>query len=224
MNYVPAHYFVQDRDKAAQGQETVLGWHHVPILAKVTVNANSGLTYFDGRLSDAQTAFANATEVAPVLAKLEGKTTREQATLILQAICDKIGYAQSGGNRPSPISDLGAMWSDGRVYSGVCADYEDAMEDWFNAAGIPYFSVASASHIWGEIYLVEEDKWVAVDATWADGDEQYNSSGYFEKYAITDPATHYQEVAGKAYQADGDMEIVAREIMELGMKLRNKAD
>lgn len=219
MNYVPAHYFLQDRDKSAYGLDTVMGWTHAPRFVDVTANASSGLTYFDARLYDSQRAFANASEVAPVLAKLEGKTTREQAVLILHAICDKFGYAQAGSNRPSPISDLGTMWSDGKVYSGVCADYENAMRYWFNLVGIPYFIEISDSHQWGEIYLVEEDKWVAVDATWAD---EGTKGGNFEKYAISDPAVHYQDVTKEPYPEDNDAAIVSREIMELGMKLRNK--
>lgn len=217
-SYIPAHYFVQDRDKAVQGQETVLSWAHSPNVAnsidRVTANSNTGLTYFDARLFGVYVDMAKAPEVASVLGNLDRKTTREQATLILHAICDKFQY---GGNGPGVIADLGIMWSDGQTYSTVCSGYEAAMRDWFNLAGIPYFMMASDSHQWGEIYLVEEDKWVAVDATWAD---EGTKGGDFEKYAITDPAAHYQEVTGSPYTPDSDSNIVDREIMELGMRLR----
>lgn len=159
-------------------------------------------------------------EVAAVFDEMEGKTTREKVLLIVRAICDKYQYGGDGPWTPIGSDCYNIMWSDDRVYSGVCAQFMRAVMHWCNIAGIPCFFMGSDTHDWNEVYLVEENKWVAVDATWAD---ESTAGGNFDKYAITNPAEHYQEVAKEPYPKDNDAAIVAREIMELGMKLRNKA-
>lgn len=226
--YVPAHYL----NEVGRGAER---WGGSPIpsytdtaprlrmIQGLGTNPPS-IGYYDGRFTEEQVQLAQVPAVAEILAKLPGKSSREQVKIIVRAVCDKVEYAYNVDDEPrADYFSYGIdMWRDDRIYYGVCSHYERITRDLCDLAGIPCFETGGGEHAWNEVYLADEDMWVAVDSTWADG----NWNGYFEKYAITDPIEHRSEVYGYSPEdiVEGDYIIVKREIIELGIKLRNQVD
>ena len=95
--------------------------------------------------------------IDPILARLnDGMSDYEKAEIMVQAIVDRFDY-NAGGD---------FEWPDPVGSSGACGPFGHAVNDIFNAAGIPCIWTSSTTHAWNYAYL--DGSWWVVDASAAD--------------------------------------------------------
>lgn len=102
--------------------------------------------------------------IDPILATLDDSMSdREKAEVLVQAICDRFTYSTTGN----------FSWPDPVGTAGPCGPYAHAVNDIFNAAGLPCVFTTGDNHAWSYAYL--DGQWYTVDASAADvgGDEAY---------------------------------------------------
>lgn len=128
-------------------------------------------------------------DTAHILAKLDDfSSDREKIRYLGQQVCARMDYARKGMTLPGGIAALNdgsfwAGWPTDDVACGVCEHYVRAFERICVAAGYDYIRLRNATHSWDVVYLRDENKWVVVDCTFADGDGIYGTStGNYDKY------------------------------------------
>ena len=98
-----------------------------------------------------------AAVIDPILATLnDNMSDREKAEVLVQAICDRFDY----------VVDTSFNWPDPVGSTGDCGPFAHAVNDIFNAAGIPCIWTSDATHAWNYAYL--DGQWYLVDASAAD--------------------------------------------------------
>lgn len=119
-------------------------------------------------------------DTAHILAKLDDfSSDREKIRYLGQQVCARMDYAQKGMTLPDGIAALNdgsfwAGWPTDDVACGVCEHYVRAFERICVAAGYDYIRLGNGTHSWDVVYLCDENKWVVVDCTWADGYDYNN--------------------------------------------------
>ena len=98
-----------------------------------------------------------AAVIDPILATLDDSMSdREKAGIMISAICNRFVYKAGDTFRwPDPVGS-----------TGDCENYMHAVNDIFNAAGIPVFTAMGQGHAWNYAYL--DGQWYVIDATNAD--------------------------------------------------------
>lgn len=95
--------------------------------------------------------------IDPILATLDDNMSdREKAEVLVQAIIDRFDYKV----------DTSFNWPDPQGSTGDCSPFAHAVNDIFNAAGLPCIWTSDATHAWNYAYL--DGQWYLVDASAAD--------------------------------------------------------
>lgn len=128
-----------------------------------------------------------AAVIDPILATLnDNMSDREKAEVLVQAICDRFDYEVNKTFRwPDPVGS-----------TGDCENYMHAVNDIFNAAGLPVFTAMGHNHAWNYAYL--DGQWYVVDGTgvetgldnWAHMDED----DYFAYWGWNDPFSETHDI------------------------------
>ena len=133
-------------------------------------------------------ALAYAAVIDPILDTLnDSMSDKEKAEVLTQAIADRFNYD----------ADSSFYWTSPAGTKGDCGSYMHAVNDIFNAAGIPVFTALGHNHGWNYAYL--DGQWYVVDATgvevgrtnWAHvpEDEFFAEWGWNNPYSKTDKTT-----------------------------------
>lgn len=95
-----------------------------------------------------------AAVIDPILDTLnDSMSDKEKAEVMVKAICDRFVYKAGDTFRwPDPVGS-----------TGDCENYMHAVNDIFNAAGIPVFTAMGHNHGWNYAYL--DGSWYVIDAT-----------------------------------------------------------
>lgn len=148
----------------------------------------------------------------------EFETDRERVTYLAHAVCDKLVYSGSPEywalknagveitSKASVELNGSTIWEDrDAVYSGVCMAYNDVFSALAAAANIPttvyYCEVdgTAAMHCRTDVYLADEQTWVAVDCTWADGPLCYQTgTEYDDQWICFEAGLEYNNVGHAA--------------------------
>ena len=150
----------------------------------------------------------------------DSMTTREKVAILAKAVADKFEYdlnGNTGGTTTTmPNGSSEYIWNTTGTLRAECTGYQTAFRQLCQSADIPCIRMFSNNaggstgyHEWNEVYLVEEDKWVVVDVTFAD-------TGMSTSYICMEP-TQYELWGNRTYS---DNLIVVKEILRLGYKLR----
>ncbi|KPU44240.1 transglutaminase-like superfamily protein [Oxobacter pfennigii] len=83
---------------------------------------------------------------------------------------------------------------------GVCEDYSDLYVAMARAVdlkvrivvGQGYSMDSWAGHAWNEVYIGEEEKWIPIDATWANSGDYFDSSNFYDDHIIEAVAGEWQ--------------------------------
>lgn len=98
-----------------------------------------------------------AAVIDPILATLDdGMSDYEKAEILVQAVVDRFEYSTTGN----------FSWPDPEGTAGPCGPFAHAVNDIFNAAGLPCIFTTGDNHAWSYAYL--DGQWYTVDASAVD--------------------------------------------------------
>lgn len=143
---------------------------------KIAINFLPSFVSTSSRKSAAAQIKSNIT----AMLNSSGGTDYEVMLQLHKALCDRVSYDDKADLEGDDAS-LQSKWLPGNamydqsmasVFYGttkttVCAGYSQSYAALCNAAGIPAFSVTSATHQWNKVKTA--DYWFNVDVTWDDG-------------------------------------------------------
>lgn len=152
-----------------------------------TVNRNADGT-FDKMITATDASPRYTAVIDPILATLnDSMSDKEKAEVMVKAICDRFVYKAGDTFRwPDPVGS-----------TGDCENYMHAVNDIFNAAGIPVFTAMGHNHGWNYAYL--DGSWYVIDATNGESgsmdyaivpeNEYFAWQGWNDPYSETDETT-----------------------------------
>lgn len=95
--------------------------------------------------------------IDPILATLDDNMSDyEKAEILVQAVVDRFEYSTTGN----------FSWPDPEGTAGPCGPFAHAVNDIFNAAGLPCIFTTGDNHAWSYAYL--DGQWYTVDASAVD--------------------------------------------------------